>query len=569
MISGTARMLAYADSVESGAVLACEALKLAVKRFRSDWRAAKKKGARYYYDDEAADKIVRNIERLRQFEDPFAGKPIHLEPWECFFICQLYGWKTKATGSRRFKKALLYMARKQGKTLLASALTTNEVKTHHGIEAYSLAQKQQTSNKTFRNIVEFIHYNPLLQKSFTIHKSPKSIECPESASVFLPLSSDSSLDGLNPAVAIIDELAAQKNGEAYSTLTSGMGTRPDRLTIIISTAAASLDNPLIAEYDYGKKVLAGTLEDDEYLVAIYEYDPGDKWDDLAKLQKSCPNLGITVDASYYAGELKKAKSIPRQALEYKTKYCNLWQSSDQTWIPDKTWSRCAKLAAKYPVTDAELVAAPCVLGLDFARIYDWTAMSCYFFLERLDKYLARHWFYIPEAKVEEKATIENSALREWIEHGLVTATPGEIIDYEFIYRDIDAFAAGHNIKAIMYDPAMAAEFRMRYEDAPKITIVPFKQNNLNMGPAAKTWEKGIVEDQILDPSPVMRWMVSCAINIAKNDAWVIPSKQGAGKYAKRIDGVISSIMAYQGLLPIVHEMKKPKPKLLDLSKVNY
>jgi phage terminase large subunit-like protein len=567
--SGTARMLSYADDVESGRVLACEALLLAVARFRKDWAAASKRRARYEYDAEAADKIVRNIERLRQFEEPFAGILIHLEGWECFFICQLYGWKVRAMGYRRFKKALLFVPRKQGKTLIASALTTNETKTHYGIEAYSLAQRQQTSNKTFRNIVEFIRQNPMLQKSFRVHKSPKSIECPEVSSVYAPLSSDASLDGLNPAVAIIDELGAQKNGEAYATLTSGMGTRPDRLTIIIGTAVASLDNPLITEYQYGKKILSGTMEDDEYLALIYEFDKDDKWDDLSKLQKACPNLGVSVPISYYAGELKTAKAIPRAALEYKTKYCNLWQSSDKTWIADHTWTRCADLARKHLVSPDELAAAPCVMGLDFARIYDWTALSQYFWIERLGKYTARHHFYIPGDKVEEKALTEHSSLREWIERGLVTPTPGEIIDYEVIFRDIDAFAPGHNLKAIMYDPAMASEFRMRYEDHPKIVIAPFLQKPMTMGPAAKNWEKAIVEGQILDDSPVMRWMVSCAINVARNDAWVIPSKVGSGKYAKRIDGVISSIMAHAGLVPIVYDLSKPKPKLRDLSKMRF
>jgi phage terminase large subunit-like protein len=569
--SGTERMLAYADAVEDGGVLACDALKKAVARFRRDWKAAKRKGSRWVFDTDAADKIVRNIERLVHFEDPFTGLPIVLELWQCFLVCQLYGWKSRVTGLRRFKKVLWFFARKQGKTILASALALNETTTRAGIEAYALATKQLVSNKSFKNIERFIAHNPALKRRFRIHKSPKAVECPETASVFLPLSSDSDLDGLNPSVAIIDELAAQRNGDAYAMLTSGMGTRPERLTIIISTAAASLDNPLIPEYEYAKKVLDQILEDDELLVAIYEYDKGDRWDDTSKLLKSCPNLGVTTTLEFYEGELKKARSIPRAALEYKTKYCNLWQSSDKTWIPDRTWIRCGKLAAKHErdISPQEIAEAPCTIGLDFAKIHDWTAMSAYFFIKRLDKILARHWFFIPEATVETKVALENSALRDWIERGFVTATPGEIIDYEYIYREIEAFAPEHNLKSILYDPAMASDFRMRYEDHPKITIVPFRQAPMTMGPAAKAWEKAVIEDQILDDSPIMRWMVSCTINAAKNDAWVIPSKVGAGKYAKRIDGVISSIMAHAGIVPVIHDAKKPKPRLLDLSKISY
>lgn len=561
------RYYQYVDDVLAGRVLACEALKFAVRRFRRELAASRKRGARWIFDEAKADEIIRFSELLVQFEDPFAGQLIHLEPWECFFLGQLYGWRSRKTGMRRFKKALLFMGRKQGKTIIASVLALFEILTRDGVEAYSLATKQLISNKSFKNLERFTRANPRLMDRLKIHKSPKAIMNDARASSFVPLSSDGDLDGLNPSYAIIDELAAQDNGEAYNILTSGMGARPERLTIIISTAAASLANPLIDEYNYAKKVLDGTLVDDEYLVAIYEYDKGDRWDDLDKLQKSCPNLGVTVPREYFEAELKQAKSIPIRALEYKVKYCNLWQVSNDTWIPDKTWMKCARLASRHPSEPSALAKAPCVIALDFSTIWDWTAATRYYYLASLGTFRAAHRFYIPEAQVETKMHLENPSIRAWIETGLLVATPGECIDYSYVYADLDADLERDDILAITYDPAKAKNFESEF--ATRATIIPFVQKSANLSPAAKAWEKAIVDDLIMDDNPIARWMVSNAINKLNpnSDSYFITKSQTA-RGRKRIDGVITSIMAYSVLKAQLAEQAS-RPKIFDLSKIRY
>lgn len=557
----------YVEDVRRSRVLSCDALKKSVARFKADLAASRKRGARWVFDEEKADSIIRFAEMLVQFEDPFAGQPIHLEPWECFFLGQLYGWRDRKTGRRRFKKAMLFMGRKQGKTILASIIALFEIITRYGVEAYSLATVQLIANKSFENISRFIQRNPRLREILDIHKSPKSVINEARGSRFVPLSSDGDLDGLNPLVAIIDELAAQKNGEAYNKLTSGMGARPERLTVIISTAAASLTNPLIDEYNYAKKILDGTLSDDSYLVAIYEYDKSDKWDDLDKLQKSCPNLGVTVPVDYFKDEVKRAHAIPLIALEYKVKYCNLWQAASDTWIPDRTWQPCARLAGKNPITPDELAEAPCVDALDFSSIWDWTVATRYYYIARLGKYRALHRYYIPEAQVETKMHMENPSIRSWIETGRLVATPGETIDYSYVYKDMDADLRASNILAITYDPAKAKEFEMEY--SAKATIIPFLQRSANISPAAKAWEKAIVDGLIMDDCPILRWMVSNAINKSNPDSgsYFITKSQTA-KGRKRIDGVITSLMAFSVLRDQVAALAD-RPKIFDLSKIQY
>jgi phage terminase large subunit-like protein len=562
------RYFKYADDVEAGTVLACDALKKSVARFRADIAAAGKRRSRWKFDEDSADQIINFVEALVQFEEPFNGLYISLEPWECFFFAQLYGWIDKKTGRRRFKKAMLFMGRKQGKTIIASAIALYEILTKDGIEAYSLATKQEIANKTLRNLKAFISRSDDLVELLKVYTF--SIVNPANFSYFKPLSRDALLDGLNPAVAIIDELAAQRDSSAYTALTSGMGTRSEALTVIISTAGYGQSNPLIEEYEYGKKLLDGILEDDTYLVSIYEYDNGDRWDDLSMLRKSCPNLGVSVPLTYFEEQLRQARTIPKLGAEYRVKYCNLWQAANDTWIPDTLWTRCRHAVKRHraELEPEKLASAPCVISIDFSTIWDWTAVTRTYWIEPLKKFYARHRFYVPGDQVDAKIHQENPAIRKWIDDGLVIATPGESIDYGFLFRDVEGYLASDNVLAIAYDPAKAKEFEQAF--SARATIVPFAQKSANISPAAKAWEKAIVEGQIIDDNPVLRWMLSCAINKANPDSGsYFITKSPVAKARKRIDGVITSLMGFAVLQAQVFEMGKPKPKIFDLSQIKY
>ena len=282
--------------------------------------------------------------------------------------------------------------------------------------------------------------------------------------------------------------------------------------------------------------------------------------------KECQSEIVKLD--YLAGELRSAKMIPRKATEYKVKYCNLWQASDQTWIPDATWNRTRANVKKHADLFADLGKMPCYLSLDLSTIWDYTALTSYFFSKEADRFWVRHKFYIPEAQIDRKAHEENPSIRKWIEDGLIIATPGECIDYSYLYADIDAAMKAHRVLGIVYDPAKAKEFETTY--ATRAELVTFRQVALNMSPAAKAWEKAIVDGKICDSNPVMRWMLSNAINKSNpNSGSYFITKNPTATARRRIDGVITSIMAHWSLSNWVLEDSKPKPKLFDLSKITY
>lgn len=559
------RYYQYVKDVKGLKILACKNLKLAVSRFEHDLAESKSGTSPWIFDEVEADRVIDFMECLVQYEEPFTGQEIVLQNWQCFFLGQLYGWRNRYTGDRRFKKAMLFMGRKQGKTTLASGLTLYELLTKPGIQAYSLATKQEIANIALDNIKAYIEESEELSavfRAFAYHVTNM-----DNRSVFRPLSSDRKLDGKNPAYVIIDELSSHDNAEAYHALTSGMGTRSEPLTIIITTAGYGLDNPMIEEYAYGVDILAGTIKDESYLVAIYEYDKGDRWDDLKKLQKSCPSLNVTAPLEYYETQVLQAQRIPSLAGEYKVKYCNTWEARDNTWISDKVWMDNVGSWGKLALEPGELEAAPCMVSIDFSTIFDWTVVTRYYHIDRIGKDVARHRFYIPEAQVDTKVHLENPSIKAWIETGMVVATPGESIDYSYVFHDLDEDLEAYNVLAICYDPAKAKDFENEYQN--RATIIPFVQKSANISPAAKAWEKAIIDKQFIDDNPIMRWMVSNAINkIHRDSGSYFIAKASSPSGRKRIDGVITSLMAYSMLRSQIQEQAN-RPKIFDLSKIVY
>ena len=75
-----------------------------------------------YFDVEAAEMAVEFFpECLCHVKGKLAGQPFKLQKWQKGVIANLFGWK-RPDGTRRYREALLYVARKNGKTSLAAGI---------------------------------------------------------------------------------------------------------------------------------------------------------------------------------------------------------------------------------------------------------------------------------------------------------------------------------------------------------------------------------------------------------------------------------------------------------------
>lgn len=537
----------YMSDVLSNRITVCKHLKMAVRRHADD---LKKENFPFCFSDESAQTAINFFCEQVHTKGKLARQKLTPQPWQQFVIALLYGWRRRDNGKRRFRRVYLQVARKNGKTFFASGVGLLDLLSEPGAEVYSAATKHSQAAIAFQNAKNTVRYSKTLSKVFSPHAH--TITCVDGK--FEALSSDSKLqDGLNPSCAIIDEYHAHKTDELLNVIQSGMGAREQPLIFIITTAGHELSYPCHEEYERVCKMLEGAhgFENDTYLGIIYELDKGDDWTNPKNWIKANPNLDVegALSTSDLMLELQNAKQKSTGMSEFLTKRMDLWINNADTWIDDAHWKRCIKR-----FSEKNLGGLRCWGAIDLSKRSDFTAFTLYFQLEN-GKRFAKHRFYIPQEQVKVKMKNDSYLIEKWIREGWITATPGEVVDYSFMFNDIIEDGRKYQIQEIAYDRNLGELLIEPLSDM--FDMVDFAQSIVKMSEPSKAWESAVTKGIIIDNNPVMRWMVSCArIRTDANDNIKV-LKPEANKTSKRIDGVITSIMANNRLEIALSDMSEP------------
>ena len=539
----------YIDDVLTGKQPACKKLKLAVKRHQNDLKRAESGNFPYYFDDKKAQTAIMLFCQLVHFKGKLAGTKLKPEPWQQFIIANIYGWRRRDNNLRRFRKVYIQIARKNGKTFLSAGVAIYDLLTENGAEVYSAATKKDQARICFEDAKATIKYSADLRKF--MKPLAHSLTCGDG--FMKPLASDSdTLDGLNPSCAIIDEFHAHKNTELYDVIDTGMRARQQPLMFIITTAGTNKNCPCYEEYEYCGKMLEGKrgYENEEYFCFITELDKGDDWRNPKNWFKANPNLGVSVEMDAMLTAFREAESKSTAEASFRTKNLNEWLNSAEVWINDNQWRKCKKR-----FNEKNLVGLRCWGGIDLSKRLDFTVLTWYFVLENGKRY-AKHHFYIPEAQIDKKMKKDSYLIREWIKQGYITPTPGECTDYSYLEADARKDAELYQVQEIAYDRNLADILIQNL--AQDFDCVEFNQGIVGMSEPSKAWEQLIVSGELIDNNPVMEWMVSCASIKTDANGNIKVVKPDSMKTSKRIDGVITSIMANNRLeIALAEDEKAP------------
>ncbi len=526
--------LQYIDDVLSGKIPACKKVKQAVQRHVNDIKKSEAGTFPYYFDHKKAQMAIIFFCQLVHTKGKLAGQKLHPEPWQQFIIANLYGWRRRDDNRRRYLRAYIQIARKNGKSFLAAGVALYDLVTERGAECYSAATKKDQAKIVFEDAKKTVQYSPDLKKY--IKPLAHSLICGDGS--MKPLASDSNtLDGLNPSCAVIDEFHAHKNTDLIEVIETGMTARVQPLMFIITTAGNDRNVPCYAEYERLGKLLAGTkgYENDEYFCMIFELDKGDDWKNEKNWYKANPNLGVSVELDKMRAAYNEALLKSSKETEFRTKNLNEWLNVAEVWINDRQWSKCLKRFA-----EKNLAGLRCWGGIDLSKRLDFTVLTWYFELKTGKRY-AKHYFFIPEGQIDAKMRQDSYLIRQWIKQGYIIATPGETQDFSYMLNIIREDSKKYDIQEIAYDRNLA-EYLIQDLEA-EFTCVEFSQSITGMSEPSKAWEQAITEGKIIDNNPVMAWMVSCATVKPDVNGNIKPIKPDVNKTSKRIDGVITSIMA--------------------------
>lgn len=340
------RAFRYASEIVNGQKVACKLVILACQRFLNDLDKQRTEEFPYYYCEERAEHACQFMEYLPHIKGRLASqrKLLELEPWQCFIICNLFGWLKVKTNTRRFKTSYKEIPRKNGKTFLcdAIALYGGVADREAGAEVYIAASNHTQALICYNETRAMLSKDPELCEYFGIMHNNLRIYVPTTESFIkaLPKDQGGSLDGFNVHFAVVDELHAHKTAATWQALLMGTGSREQPLICAITTAGFNRNSVCYEQRSYLKKILEGVYKDDAYFGVIYTIDDDDDWRDPVAWEKANPNLGVSIIRDNFENDVKRAINKPSDQNDFKTKRLNLWVGADTAWLDMDKWEEC-------------------------------------------------------------------------------------------------------------------------------------------------------------------------------------------------------------------------------------
>lgn len=539
--SGVASGHRYACDVLKGVRPANDNERLAVIRHARDLRHVKEDPfSDYYFDTDEAERAIRFIENLPHTKGRWAlgkrGKPgtnlIRLEPWQCFIVMSIFGWRERNTGLRRFRRIYLEIPRKNGKSILAAAIGLYMFLCdgEYGAEVYSGATKEKQAWEVFRPARLMCQRSPKLLAAFGVSVFAKSLSVAANGSRFEPLVGNPG-DGASPHCAIIDEYHEHATDALYDAMQTGTGARDQSMILVITTAGDDISGPCFGMRADAIKMLNGTLADEKFFAIVFTLDVGDDWTTDEAIEKANPNVGVSVSYDYLRGQVRQAITSPRKSGSIKTKHFNIWVQSRNAYFPVDRW-----VALGNPnLTFDDVAHMECVASLDVAYKSDFCSMGKLFFDGSKYYFLSRHW--LPETRIYDPA---NREFLEWYEKGHIQMVEGDVNDLVDVRGHIEEFAGQVQLESFALDPYKAKHFGQVLQDETGIPVVFYGQTRQSMSAPMKEVHDAILRGDIEhDGNLAMNWMMSNVISKPDAGDRDFPAKERA---ENKIDGAVALIM---------------------------
>lgn len=534
----------YARRVIKGELLACRWIKLACQWMLDDLEKSSQKEFPWVFDKDRAEFMLARMQLFHHVKGEWAhrGEQIHLEDWQCFHWAMVFGWLNRDDGFRRFLSTLLFIARKNAKTTVAAAvgnlmLTADD---EHGAEVYSGATSEKQAWEVFGAALAMAKKNLDFQECYGVQPNASNISVIETNSKFEPLIGKPG-EGANPHCSIHDEYHEHKTSEQLDTMKTGMGSRRQPLQVVITSAGEDTTGPCAKLVDEAKKNLDGSLRDDEFFPMLYCRDepneeidlPGDDWDSITAMKKANPNLGVSVFRKFLNHQLFKAKNDPEKQTSYRTKHLNEFVGAKKAYFNINAWNKSARPG----INIEQFLDYPCYIGLDLASKIDIAALEILFILGPKE-YARFGKYYLPEAAANSG---ENKHYKTWVDQGLITVTPGEMLDQDFIEADILKLQGILKfLQELAFDPYQA-QMLISHLMGAGIPCVEMPPQVRYFSEPMKIMQALIKGHNIIhDGCPIYTWQLSNVI--AKKDVKenVYPNK---AREENKIDNPVATIMA--------------------------
>lgn len=540
-------MIKYVDDVLSGKIIAGKKIRLACERFKRDLERSKSDDFPYYYDEKQARKACQFVQKLPLTN----GGKFHLAEYQEWIVSELYGWRVKGTGERRYTQGMVSMARKSGKTYLAASLAAvglmledkpaknrqvlfvsnalKQAKLGYDMLSSSLRQVQRSSR--------FMRERVKVQKE-------RITDLPTDSFATALASDTNTLDGYAGTTIILDEYAAAKDRKVYDVLKSGQAQEPNSLLLIISTSGLDLNVPMYSEYKMLSDVLAGKKQADRYFIAIWELD------DREEVHK--PETWIKANPIFEIPAIKKRMQPKIQddvnlgiaqddLIPVLTKSLNMWlQAGDDAYISIDDWD-------KAEIETPDVKGRDVYLGFDMSKTNDLTAVS---WIIPIDGrfYVDSHSFVGTKYGLDKKIKLDGFNYRAGEKRGecSITTLDSGVIDTDEVFNYVKDLITKNNwnVKAVCYDGYNFNSVLTKFErELPSIPMREVRQGTITLNVPTREFRDNLFQKKIVhNGNRLLRYSMINARIKEDNNGWQLQKKSRNSN--NRIDPAAALMNAY-------------------------
>lgn len=534
----------YFEKAKKGEIIIGNELMMELEHLIEDMN-----GNEYDYDTTSADLRIDFIENcVKLTKSPFYGQPMKLLLFQKAFISAVYSFKMK-DGNDRFKKIILLIARKNGKSELCSALAlASFILGNEGSDIVCSSNDDTQASIMYDAIDlmrQMIDPNDLDTKKnirFILNKTTNT-------KIFKMSERTKNKEGRNIDDAFQDEAHELKTNTIPKSIEQSQSLKENPKFFILTTEGFVIDGYLDDELKAARKIING--EDDSIsasrvLAWLYTQDSElEVFQNPRSWAKSNPTLGIVKRLDYLEEQVELAKKSKADRIFVLSKDFNLKQNGVESWLNLEDFT----YPAKYDLED--LRGGFCLGHVDLAETTDLCCAKA-LVMKPNDptKYIISQYF-IPQSKLDPENDDHNAGAKykEWAEQGHITICEGNDIDLTIVADWFFKLQKEHGVALFKcgYDQRFAKDWLRRMEEynwsKQYGDIEMILQDAKTLNNAIRLVETDLKAQLInYNENPVDRWCFknSCLKLNDYRQAIVIKTES-----TKKIDGSVTLVSLYE------------------------
>ena len=538
-------LLKYISEIEYGNIIVGQELWLELSRLKEDFH-----NDRYIYNTDKSILYMDFIEHcVRLTKSPFYNQPMVLMLWQKAFIEAIFSFKMSETGFERFKKILLLIARKNGKSETISALGLTEF--FLGNEGADIVCSSNDDNQAsivydaidlMRQLIDPYSLDSKRNQRWILNRSTNS-------KIFKLSDRTRNKEGRNIDFAIVDETHEMKTNVISKSIEQSQSLKENPKFINITTEGFIFDGYLDDELKKARKIVYG--EDDgisaeRFLPWLYTQDSEEEvWQDRSSWVKSNPTLGIVKKWDYLDEQVDIAKTSKADRIFVLSKDFNIKQNSSESWLNLEDYN----YVNSYDLEDFR--GAFCLGAVDLSETTDLTCAKILMMKSGSDTKYIHTMYFIPETKldIENDDHLAGAEYQEWVKNGYVTVSEGSDIDLSIVADWFYTLYKDYDIKLIYcgYDQRFSKDWLKRMDDLFGYTkgneLILINQNAPTLSNAMKFCESEFKRQKInYSSNPVDKWCLGNGGIQVDSRGFCLCVKKETNK---RIDGAVTFIILYE------------------------